>query len=71
MIVLTKIDDNKIVVNADEIETVETSHDSTISLKSGRKLVVKEHADEIIRLAVEYKQKCSCQNIAIGTARDA
>lgn len=59
MIILTKIDGNKITVNADEIETVESTHDTIISLKSGRKIVVKENYTEIISLVIEYKRKCN------------
>ncbi|HOK14123.1 MAG TPA: flagellar FlbD family protein [Candidatus Kapabacteria bacterium] len=58
MIILTKIDGNKITVNADEIETIETSHDSIISLKSGKKILVKESSQEIIALVIEYRRKC-------------
>jgi len=58
MIKLTKIDGTEIVVNADEIETVETQHDSNISLRSGKKLLVKESADEIILRVILYRQKC-------------
>ncbi len=58
MIILTKIDGNKITVNADEIETIETSHDSIISLKSGKKILVKEISQEIIALVIEYRRKC-------------
>ncbi len=59
MIILTKIDGNKITVNADEIETIETSHDSIISLKSGKKILVKENSHEIIALVIEYRRKCN------------
>ncbi|MFP4529527.1 MAG: flagellar FlbD family protein [Candidatus Kapaibacterium sp.] len=58
MIKLTRIDGREIVVNADDIETVETSHDSTVSLKTGRKLIVVESADEIIGKVIEFRQKC-------------
>ena len=58
MITLTKIDGSPLTVNADEIETVETSHDSTISLKSGRKIIVKETFDEIRNKTVKYRREC-------------
>lgn len=57
MIKLTKIDGNKIMVNAEEIETIDTSHDSTITLKSSRKIVVRESDEEIRRLVIEYKRE--------------
>jgi flagellar protein FlbD len=58
MIILTKIDGTKITINADEIEFVETSHDSTVTLKSGKRFIVKENAEEITNLVIDYKQKC-------------
>ena len=61
MVHLTKIDSTEIIVNADEIETIEHMHDSTITLKSGRKIIVSENAEEIIRRVVEYKRICNEQ----------
>jgi flagellar protein FlbD len=58
MITLTKIDSLKITINADEIETVESHHDSTVTLKSGKKIIVKEPAEEITRKVIEYRQNC-------------
>ncbi len=58
MITLTKIDGTSIAVNADEIETAETSVDTALTLKSGRKLVVRESREEIVEKVVEYKRRC-------------
>ena len=58
MIVLTKIDGSPLAVNADEIETVETTHDSTVSLKSGKKIIVKENYQQIIEKVVAYRREC-------------
>ncbi len=58
MIVLTKIDGRPLAVNADEIETVETTHDSTVSLKSGKKIIVKENYQQIIEKVVAYRREC-------------
>ncbi len=58
MILLTKIDGEKIVINADEIETIQITHNSIVGLKSGRKFIVQENHEEIIRLFIEFKQKC-------------
>jgi flagellar protein FlbD len=61
MIKLTRIDGSKFIINADEIETVESLHDTTISLKTGKKIIVRETDDEIIDLVVDYRQKCNIQ----------
>lgn len=58
MIHLTRIDGRPITVNADEIETVETSFDSTITFVSGRKIVVKESAEAIMEKVVEFRRLC-------------
>jgi flagellar protein FlbD len=57
MILVTKIDGQKIVINAEEIETIEIGPNSVISMKSGRKYLVKETYEEITNLVVEYKKK--------------
>ncbi|MCC6845406.1 MAG: flagellar FlbD family protein [Bacteroidetes bacterium] len=57
MITLTRINGEPLTVNAEEIETVETFHDSTLTLRSGRKVVVRENADEIIHKVIEYKRQ--------------
>ncbi len=58
MITLTRIDSTPITVNADEIETVESYHDTTITLRSGRRIIVQEAASVIIEMVVAYRQKC-------------
>ncbi|MCX7736690.1 MAG: flagellar FlbD family protein [Candidatus Kapabacteria bacterium] len=63
MIKLTKVDGREIVVNAEEIETVESSHDTTITLRSGRKIIVKEAPEVISELVIIYKRTCMLKNI--------
>lgn len=63
MIKLTKVDGREIVVNAEEIETVESSHDTTITLRSGRKIIVKEAPEVISDLVIIYKRNCMLKNI--------
>ena len=58
MIILTRIDGRQIIINAEEIEIIETSYDTTISLKDGKKYIVKESGEEIVEKVIEYKRKC-------------
>ena len=58
MITLTRIDGRPLTVNADEIETVESSHDTTVGLISGRKIIVIESPEEITERVIAYRQKC-------------
>ncbi len=47
LIEVTKLNDEKILVNSDLIEIVETTPDTVITLTTGRKLIVKESRQEI------------------------
>lgn len=58
MIILTKIDSSNITINAEEIETVESTYNSTITLKSGKKIIVKESSEIIIQKVIDYKRQC-------------
>jgi len=57
MIELTRLQNQKIVVNADLIEFVEATPDTMISTTTGKKLLVKESVQEVIKLFVEYKHR--------------
>ena len=54
MITVTRLNDRKLVVNAELIRTVESNPDTTIMLINGDHILVKESMDEVVRLAVEY-----------------
>jgi len=56
MIKVTRFDHSELVVNAELIETVEATPDTVITLTSGKKLVVSEDVDEIIRRVMEYRR---------------
>ena len=56
MITLTRLNDKKIVVNAELIEFIEASPDTLVTLTTGQKLIVKEPVDEVVERAVAYKR---------------
>ena len=58
MIKVTRINESKLVINAEMIEFVEAIPDTIISLTTGRKIMVKESVDEVIDKIVEYKHLC-------------
>jgi flagellar protein FlbD len=58
MIKLTKAGGEDIIVNAEEIESVEGRPDSIITLRSGRKLRVNENNDKITEKVIRYKRLC-------------
>ena len=57
MIRLTKFDGQAIVLNADWIQSVETTPDTVITLTTGVKIIVRDHVDKIVEAYIEYKQK--------------
>ncbi len=54
MIKLTRLDDTEIVLNANLIEYVEATPDTVITMTTGRKYIVKESVDEVIKKAEEF-----------------
>lgn len=54
MIILTRLNGNRFVVNAELIRTIEERPDTTIVLSNGETLIVKEKMDEVVARAVEY-----------------
>lgn len=58
MIEVTKLNDEKVIINSDLIETVEETPDTVISLSNGRKIIVKESRQEVRNLVILYKREC-------------
>jgi flagellar protein FlbD len=58
MIELTRLNNEKIVVNADLIEFVEETPDTIISTTSGKKVMVRESVAEVIRRVITYRRRC-------------
>lgn len=57
MIVLTKINNEPIVLNSNHIECVEAIPESKVMMDSGRYYVVRESVNEIIDKTVAYNAK--------------
>ena len=56
MIEITKLNDVKISINAELIETVEEIPDTVITLTTGKKIFVKESRQKIENLVKSYKR---------------
>lgn len=54
MIMLTKLNKEKIMLNSTQIESVEFIPESKITMMNGRFFIVEESAEEIIKKAMEY-----------------
>lgn len=68
MIMVTRINNTQFVLNADWIETVESTPDTVITLTNGKKYIVTEKVDEIIDRVIDYKQKNFLLNRTINTS---
>lgn len=57
MIELTRLNERKIVVNCDLIETVEETPDTVITLTTGKKIIVKENRQKVRNLVILFRQE--------------
>ncbi len=60
MIMLTKLNDQKVMLNCAQIESVEFIPESKIVMMNGKFFLVKESAEEIIQKTIEYNAKFHC-----------
>lgn len=56
MVELTRLNDSKIMINSDLIETIEETPDTVITLTTGRKFVVKESRQDVKNLVISFKR---------------
>ena len=57
MIKITHLNDRESMVNAELIEFVESTPDTLITLVTGKKLMVKENAEDIVAAIKNYKKE--------------
>ena len=56
MISVTRMNGDKLVLNADLIETVESRPDTILTLTTGNRIMVKETVEELIVKVKQYKK---------------
>lgn len=56
MIKVTHLNEAPFYVNCEQIEHMEETPDTVITMSSGRKIIVAESAEKIYSLTVEYKK---------------
>jgi flagellar protein FlbD len=56
MIALKRFNGQEFVLNADYIESIESTPDTVITLTSGKKILVKNTLEDIVGKAIKYKQ---------------
>ena len=54
MIMLTRLNGQSFVINAEKIRTVEATPDTVVCCETGERLMVKESLHEVIRRAIDY-----------------
>ena len=57
MILLTRLNQNVLVLNSDLIEHIEATPDTVVSLTNGQKFVVRETSDEIVRRVIQFRRQ--------------
>ena len=57
MIALTKLDGTELVVNCDQILTVERTPDTLLTLASGDHLLVKESVEDVVARTVAFRRR--------------
>ncbi len=57
MIEVTRLDGKRYWVNPHQIESMEENPDLTLTLLSGKRVVVKEKPETVIQRIVEYRKK--------------
>ena len=56
MITVTKLSDKDIIINCDMIEQIEANPDTTITLNSGKKIMVKDSVEELMERIHAYRK---------------
>jgi flagellar protein FlbD len=55
MIELNRLDDSKILLNSEQIESIEQTPDTVITLTNGKKIIVKDNAREVLKRIISFK----------------
>jgi len=59
MVALSRLNNEKFVLNAFFIEMIEETPDTVITLTSGKKLMVKDRLDDVVKRVVEFHRLCN------------
>lgn len=56
MIALRRINGREFILNADFIESLESTPDTVVTLTSGKKVLVQNSLEDVVRKSIKYKQ---------------
>jgi flagellar protein FlbD len=65
MIHLRKLNGTEVVVNAELIESLESTPDTVINLATGNRYLVRDTVDEVVAKVVEYRKKVYAEKKAV------
>ena len=71
MISVTCLDGRRVLVNNDQIETIEQTPDTIISFMSGHKLLVRDAPEELARRVIEYHRRIAADGASRPPGHDA
>lgn len=57
MILLTRLDNSKILINLETVKFIESTPDTLVSFVNGDSVMVRESLEEIDRRVIEYRVK--------------
>lgn len=57
MIKVKKINGKDLIINAELIEFIEKTPDTIISMTTGKKIIVKDTSEELIKKVIEYRRE--------------
>ena len=61
MIALQKINGQSLIVNAELIETIESTPDTIIKLTTGKTFILRNSLEDVVRKIIKFKQLCHCK----------
>ncbi|MCD4786569.1 MAG: flagellar FlbD family protein [Candidatus Eremiobacteraeota bacterium] len=64
MIRLNRINNSEVIVNSDQIEIIEETPDLVLTLTSGKKIMVNQKLNEVIRMIVDYKSTIMARSMS-------
>lgn len=65
MIPVTRLNGSTLWVSSDQIEFIEATPDSVISLVSGKRVIASEKPEELVKRIVEFKRRIFTEGPAI------
>ena len=63
MIELTRLNGKSFVLNAELIETIDSTPDTVITLTTEKKFVVSEDRQEVMQKVILYKRNINCNKV--------